>query len=125
MKSILVLLLSLNIFQIILAKENQTLYRCGVDDKKIIPLPSKNFIPIKKEKRKLNNDNFKEFNIFLDLINIKKDIIKYKLEKYQDLFINSLNKGVETLKSLLKVKKLGERHFFTDEHIKNLSSMIK
>ena len=121
MKPILVLSLSLNIFQVILSNENQTLYRCGVDDEKIIPLPSKNFIPIKKDKRKLNDDNFKEFNIFLDSINIKKDIIKYKLEKYQDLFINSLNKGVETLKSLLKVKKLEGRHFFTDQDIKYLS----
>ena len=66
MKPILVLSLSLNIFQVILSNENQTLYRCGVDDEKIIPLPSKNFIPIKKDKRKLNDDNFKEFNIFLD-----------------------------------------------------------
>ena len=97
------------------------MYRCGVDDEKIIPLPSKHFIPIKKDKRKLNDDDFKEFNIFLDLINIKKDIVKYKLEKYQDLIINSLNKGVETLKSLLKVKKLEGSHYFTDQQIKNLS----
>ena len=92
MKSILFLSLSLKIFQIIFSKENQTMYRCGVDDKKIIPMPSTNFIPIKKDKRKLSNDDFKDFNIFLDLINIKKGIIKYKLEKYQDLLINSLNK---------------------------------
>ena len=102
--------------------QNQTFYRCGVDDDKTIPLPAKNFVKIDKDKRKLDNsdDNFKDFHIYLDLINIKKDIKKFHLEQYEELFINSLNKVVSTLESLLKVKRLENRYTFSDEQITNL-----
>ena len=40
------------------------------------------------------------------MTNIKKGIKSNKLEKYSDLFIDSINKAVETLQALLKVKSL-------------------
>jgi hypothetical protein len=39
----------------------------------------------------------------MDMTNIKKEIELYKLEEYSDLFVNSINKAVETLENLLKV----------------------
>ena len=112
--------LVINIFQVTNTNQKQILYRCGFNDEKVIPKPINNYIPIKEDKRKLNGDNFKDFNIYLDLINIKNDIKKYKLEKYEELFISSLTKGVETLKSLLKVKKKYALYKFSDEQIYNM-----
>ena len=121
MKIIKLLFIITITFQKIKNEENQnkTFYRCGVDDDKTIPLPAKNFVKIDKDKRKLDNsdDNFKDFHIYLDLINIKKGIQKFHLEKYEELFINSLNKVVSTLESLLKVKRLENSYTFSDEDI--------
>ena len=98
------LLLLIFIFQIINCSKKEIFYRCGVDDTPINPIPIKNVIPMENDDRKLNDDNeFKDFNIYLDLINIKRDIQIYHLEEYESLFIDSLNKAVETLESLLKV----------------------
>ena len=105
------------IFQLIYCQNNKILYRCGADDDKTKPLPMTNFIKIKKDKRNLNDGEFKDFHIYLDLINIKNDIKKYNLEKYEELFIDSLNKGVETLESLLQVKKLNKFYILSDHEI--------
>ena len=117
MMEIKIILLFFCIQQIINSKENQTFFRCGADDKKIVPKPATYVFPKVKEKRKLNNEEFKDFHIYLDLINIKKDIKKYKLEQYENLFINSMNKAVKTLEALLKVKNLEYGFNFTDEQI--------
>ena len=105
------------IFHIIYCQKYQTFYRCGVDDNKITPLPAKNSVPINGSKRKLNEEQFKDFNIYLDLINIKRGIIKYNLQKYEELFISSLNKAVETLQKLLKVKRFDKGYMFDEEDI--------
>ena len=110
-------LLIIYLIKIILLQDKQVLYRCNVDDNYITPKPAKNFIPIPKDKRRLNDGDFGDFHIYLDIINIKNDIIKYHLEQYEDLFINSLNKVVKTLETLLKVKKLNKVYTFTDESI--------
>ena len=120
MKSLLFLLSLINIFQVRKTNEEKYLYRCGVDEKNIIPIPATNFINIIKNKRQLKEEKFKDFNIYLDLINIKMDIKKFKLEKYENLFIDSLNKGVETLKSLLKVKRVNSEFMFTDKNITDI-----
>ena len=108
MKMTKLLVLILYIFQMNNCEEKKYLYRCGVDDKDITPLPATNFIPIDKGKkdRRLNDVEYKDFHIYLDLLNIKKDIINFHLEEYEDLFISSLNKAVETLQTLFKVKNL-------------------
>ena len=94
-------------FQLIISQENNFFYRCGADDNNIAPIPAKNYVKIDNQDRRLNDneEQFKDFNIYLDLINIKNDIKKYKLQQYENLFINSLKKAVETLETLLKVKK--------------------
>ena len=108
------------IFQLIYCQNNKILYRCGADDDKTKPLPMTNFIKIKNDKRNLNGGEFKDFHIYLDLINIKNDIKKYNLEKYEELFIDSLNKGVETLESLLQVKELNKFYILSDRKILDL-----
>ena len=119
MKALCIILLTLLIFQIINCKENREFYRCGVDDEEIIPLPATDIVK-EKDNRRLDDGDFGDFNIYLDLINIKKDIIKFHLEEYQELFIDSLNKAVETLESLLKVKKYDYGFKFNDEQMRNI-----
>ena len=122
MKMTKILLLILYIFQMNNCEEKKYLYRCGVDDKDITPLPATNFIPIDKGKkdRRLNDVEYKDFHIYLDLLNIKKDIINFHLEEYEDLFISSLNKAVETLQTLLKVRKLKNAYMFLDSQITDM-----
>ena len=102
-------------------QENHYFFRCGVDDKNQTMLPVPNYYPINGEKRKLNDGDFKDFNIYLDLLNIKYDIKKFHLEEYEDLFITSLNKVVKTLESLLKVKRHKNDYKFKDENIEKMS----
>ena len=120
MKEAKLFLLLFSLFQILNSQDNQIFYRCGVDDDNFQPLPATNFVPIEEDKRKLNDDEFKDFHIYLDLINIKNDIKKFHLEEYEELFVDSLNKAVETLQSLLKVRKLKDGYSFSDEQIKNI-----
>ena len=120
MKAAKLFLLLFYLFQALNSQDNQIFYRCGVDDDNFEPLPATNFVPIEEDKRKLNDDEFKDFHIYLDLINIKNDIKKFHLEEHEELFIDSLNKAVETLQSLLKVRKLKYGYSFTDEQIKNI-----
>ena len=121
MKTFSVLFLLILIFKTINCQENQIYHRCGFDDQKIKPIPIEKVIPIQNEDRRLDNeDEFKDFNIYLDLINIKNDIVKYNLQEYESLFIDSLNKAVETLESLLKVKNIKNNYILKDENIINI-----
>ena len=65
----------------------------------------------------MDSGEFQDFHIYLDLVNIKNDIKKYKLEQYETIYIESLTKGVKTLESLLKVVPLNKSFRFTDEQI--------
>ena len=73
------------------------------------PLPN---IIIKRDqirKRRIQDETsseFKDFNIFLDLENIKKDITNNGLQSKMNIFISSMQKAVNTLQTLLKVKPL-------------------
>ena len=121
MKMNKILLLIIFVFQLISCEENQVFYRCGVNDMHIKPIPIKGIAPDKDDNRRLDNeDEYKDFNIYLDLINIKNDIKIFHLEAYESLFIDSLNKAVETLESLLKFKKTNDAYVFTDKQIKDI-----
>ena len=86
------------------------IYKCGRNNLKIKPRVLKKRIPIKKRrsyyKRKLDidTDGFKNFSIHLDLTNIEKDIERYNLNEYKNLFISSFSKVINTLQTLLKEK---------------------
>ena len=122
MRVIYYISLLISFFQIIkISKQNQTFFKCGANDEKIAPIIATNYIEIDEDKRKLDDDNnFKNFHIYLDLVNIKQDIIKYHLEKNEQLIINSLTKAVNALESLLKVKKPKYAYLFSDDNIQKI-----
>ena len=120
MKSIKVLIIILFCFQLKLCKNDIILHRCGVDDENYTTIPAKNYTLIEKDDRKLSDEEFKDFNIYLDLINIKNDIYKFNLTQYENLFIDSLEKAVETIQALLKVRKLEKSYSFSDKEIKDI-----
>jgi hypothetical protein len=127
-----VLLLMLFSFLIVLInsqrEETISQYRCGVDLHEHIPKPVSS-IPVEEESpllrrrlRDVDSDGFKKFNIYLDLFNIEKEIKEYKLENLRDFFIDSMNKAIETLQALLKVKAYNYGFQFKDDDF--LSSNI-
>ena len=72
-------------------------------------------------KRWLDSGEFKDFHIYLDLVNIKNDIQKFGLAKYESLYINSLTKTAKTLETLLKVRRVNVSYTFTDEDIQKMN----
>ena len=77
-----------------------------------------------KIKRKTDSDSsdFKDFNIYLDLENIKNDIKNNGLEKNMNFFISSMEKAVNTLQTLLKVKPLETEsgYYIRDKDLQSL-----
>ena len=96
-------------------------YRCGVDLHEHIPkaatsIPVAEDSPlIKRRLRDIDSDGFKKFNIYLDLFNIENEIKKYHLENLRDFFIDTMNKAIETLQALLKVKAYNSGLVFEDD----------
>ena len=94
-------------------KKQKILYKCGgdisnlIDQVEVEPKPINYSNPLYKRRLKdIDEEGFKNFNLYVDLTNLKKDIELYKLQNYSDLFINSINKARETLIDLLKVKSM-------------------
>ena len=73
-----------------------------------------------ERKRRIAENDFKDFNIYLDLENVLYEIEQLGLEKHKDFYINSMNKAVSVLKSLLKVKPLQEEYQLIDEDFAKL-----
>ena len=95
------------------------------------PLPNtiaKNSIKDKgNQKRRINDadnvvgdDGFKSFNIFLDLENIKQEISDNGLSEHEEFFTSSMQKAVDVLKALLKVKPLENDYCLTAENFGQL-----
>ena len=68
---------------------------------------------------KLDKEGFKNFSIYLDLVNIEKEIEEYGLQSSKNIFIDGMQKAVNTLQSLLKVK-LTQNYVFYDETIESV-----
>ena len=112
--------------------QNSSYYRfkCDVDS---IPLDTGDFKHTiernsPNDKRKLDDvkvevdeDGFKEFNIYVDFVNIEKGIAEYGLEKNRKVYYNSINKAVETIKKLLKVKYFNGTYNLTNQTILNMN----
>ena len=102
-------------------------YHCGVNKLKIKP---KNIEPkikvniedpsYKRRMSDIDEDGFKNFNIYVDKINIEKDITKYKMEKYRTLILNSIDKAANALQKLLKVKPLENGIQFSNEELNDI-----
>ena len=109
-------------------KNNDYIFRCGADELENAPISAKNIFPIENSnynyKRNLDNvdqDGFKEFKIYLDLLNFDYEVELYNLQDKKDLFKQGMEKAINTLKSLLKVKPSQKDYYFTDEQIISLS----
>ena len=102
---------------------SNSIFRCGEDDFKPIPLSPDYIVPLKdgdqKIKRQLDSNGFKDFKIYLDLLNFDDEVKKYNLQSKRELFASGMQKAITTLQKLLKVKPI-PNYVFTDEHLKNI-----
>ncbi len=91
-------------------ERDKIMFKCGKNNLKMKPKKSENRIPINRKdpnyKRRLDSDGFKDFNIYFDFTNIEQEIKQYKLTNYKNIFVSSINKAIQTIQSLLKVKPL-------------------
>ena len=121
MRFLYIILFVIYIINNCVSLEAPKLYRCGFDNEKEKPILLKGYKPINKTnnlyKRRLDPDGFKDFKIYLDVVNVESDISLNGLDKYHDLFINSMKKAVETIQSLLKVRPHTVEYSFTDPQI--------
>jgi len=108
-------------------KNNFISYKCGADNIDLKPKPATLMTKIddrdpeyQRRLETIDEDGFKKFNIYLDLYNFEDEIIKYKLNNIRELLINGMNKAINTLKSLLKVKSSKKNYLFSDEEILNI-----
>ena len=69
----------------------------------------------------VDENKYKDFNIYLDLFNFNDEIKKYNLESQREFFVTGMNKAIKTLESLLKVKQT-KNYKFTDENL--ISNLI-
>ena len=91
-------------------------FKCNIDSFEEIPLLAKKE-QIKSSNSKQNLENeFKNFSIYLDLLNFEEEIKLYNLEEQKELFVTGLNKAINTLQILLKVKP-PKNYIFYDEMI--------
>ena len=68
----------------------------------------------------VDEDGFKEFNIFLDLENIKNDIENNHLKAHEEFFISSMQKAVDVLKTLFKVRPLKKAYALSVDNFDQL-----
>ena len=102
------------------------LFKCDFDSQKIEikeikPEPfDKNDPQIKRRLVDLDEDGFKNMNIYVDLTNLKEEMKELNLTAYESIFINSMAKAVDTLNSLLKVKYYNVDFNLKDEDLQEL-----
>ena len=106
-----------------ICQENDIIYRCGADNLKFKPIIDEG-IPLNNSqllKRKLDSDGFKEFKIYFDPTNLRKDIIIYNVTQYEKVFLDSIQKVIETLEKLLKIKPLKKDYLVTLKSLNNIN----
>ena len=102
-------------------QENEVLYRCGADDLEFKPIVDEG-IPLNNSqllKRKLDSEGFKEFKIYFDPTNLRKKMIQYNITQYENIFFDSIQKVIETLQKLLRIKPLQADHSVTLHSLHN------
>ena len=125
LRKIIIMLQFLILIRHTISNKNETIsYKCGVDSDQM----SSEFLYISQIKdskyhiddRRLDDDGFKKFNIYIDTYNIEEEMKQYNLTHYHDIFVDALAKAEETLESLLKVKN-SKCYSLTDEQITNIN----
>ena len=130
-KSIFIyLLVVLLLINIIKTQDSKPIkFRCGANEIQKPPADAKIPFPTNKNNSnniklfnlntKLNEDEFKDFNIYLDLENFNVEVNTYNLGSKKQFFIDCFNKALKTIKSLLKVKPLSKNFQINDELLIN------
>ena len=128
MKKALIFTFFISIVEIILTVKQSKIYKCGVDQYKINPPIAGKEIPInyksplyRRRLQNIDNDGFKNLNIYLDFENLKEEIKSYKLEIHQATIIKCLQKAANILMSLLKVKPLSKDYYFLDSDLRRFN----
>ena len=128
-KTFLFLLQVIFIFNFISCQNKQPIFKCEhKNDEGINALPNRVVKISQKQKEaqrsriesEIDSEGYKDFNIYLDTTNIIKNIQDNHLENYQDFFIESMNKVIDSIKSLLKVKPMQEAYNINDEDLVKL-----
>ena len=99
------------------------MYKCGPDNGPIYKMNISDIRVYKdpKRKRDLEGENdFKNLSIYIDTLNLEKEMEQYELTSNKNLYINGMQKAKKTLESLLKVKKPTKNYGITDEEIKSI-----
>ena len=112
-------------FNIISSQEKKRFYKCGFDtyNNRYLPIEidskpiDNNTLLYRRRLQDVDKDGFKNFSIYVDLTNIEKQIEIYFLQKYKNIIISSINKTIDTLKKLLKVKYIPIDFNLDDEYI--------
>ena len=102
--------------------DDEYLYKCGIyeDDMKPKIAIGEPFNEEEKIKRRLDvdEDEFKEFKIYFDPTNIKNEVKTYHVEQNLDIYLNSVQKAIDTLQKLIKVKPLQHKYYLTGNTMK-------
>ena len=106
-------------------KKEKKKYRCNSDKLEPKPIGAKNSIPISKnikDKRHLDSDGYKDFNIYLDLENFNYEADLYNIDNNRkQIFKQGMQKAVDTIKALLRVKAPTRNFLLSDDDIKAYS----
>ena len=108
------------------SQKGKLLHKCIFDDNKMksvginIKSFDKNDSIYRRRLQDMDKDGFKNFNIYVDLTNIKEEVKEFNLTHYENIFVNSITKVVETLKSLLKVKSLNNNYNLDNSTLEDL-----
>ena len=121
-------LIHINFISLIVLISNKSInYRCGTNELKIKPKKispkfsvDKNDLSNKRRLDDIDEDGFKSFNIYVDKSNLEKDIVSFKLQKYRDIIINSMDKATNTLQKLLRVKPLEYGYQFSNDELNDI-----
>ena len=98
-------------------------FRCGSDKLQIPSKPIGEHFSTNKTNSNYRHvfnakvEEFKEFNIYLDLQNFNYEIETYNLTSKKDFFLQCLNKAINTLKTLLKVRPLNDDYIILDKNL--------
>ena len=130
--SIVILINIIFLFNIISCHKLPNYFKCAhstVEENN--PLPNRVVeTPVNQNgerRRRINDDDttdsaeFQEFNIHLDLTNIKYEIELLGLKEHEEFFVSSMEKAVSVLKKLLKVKPLQEEYQLEDQDFVTLN----
>ena len=133
-RNIVILFNVIFLFNLINCHTQQRLFKCvhsNVDENHPIHNKGIELTVKQKEERKrrisgeTDADGFKDFNIYLDLENVKYEIGQLGLQAHENFYINSMQKAVSVLQSLLRVKPLIRDYQLSNKNLREDLNLTK